>query len=140
MTLLEVRVAERKTFGKNENIESFNGDNEVRASEAIIYSDKPVDGMQVNISAAKNRGDATIITNYLCSSFENYSTAIIFCIITMLCWGSWANTQKLAANTWRFELFYWDYVFGILFFSFISAFTLGSIGSEGRVLWKICTG
>ena len=63
---------------------------------------------------------------------ENYSTAIVFCIITMLCWGSWANTQKLAANTWRFELFYWDYVFGILLLSLISAFTLGSIGCNGR--------
>ena len=63
---------------------------------------------------------------------ENYSTAVIFCIITMLCWGSWANTQKLAANTWRFELFYWDYVFGILLLSLIFAFTLGSSGTGGR--------
>ncbi len=63
---------------------------------------------------------------------ENYSTAIVFCIITMLCWGSWANTQKLAANTWRFELFYWDYVIGILILSLILAFTLGSNGSGGR--------
>jgi len=63
---------------------------------------------------------------------ENYSTAIIFCIITMLCWGSWANTQKLSAGTWRFELFYWDYVFGILILSLLFAFTLGSKGSGGR--------
>ena len=62
----------------------------------------------------------------------NYSLAIIFCFITMLCWGSWGNTQKLAGKTWRYELFYWDYVIGILLFSIISAFTLGSIGSEGR--------
>lgn len=63
---------------------------------------------------------------------ENYSTAVLFCIITMLCWGSWANTQKLASKNWRFELFYWDYVIGILLFSLISALTLGSIGSQGR--------
>jgi glucose uptake protein len=63
---------------------------------------------------------------------ENYGTAILFCVITMLCWGSWANTQKLASKTWRFELFYWDYVIGILLFSIISAFTLESIGNEGR--------
>src|SRR5664279_1044186 len=63
---------------------------------------------------------------------ENYSTAIVFCIITMLCWGSWANTQKLAEGTWRFELFYWDYVFGILLLSLIFAFTLGSNGIGGR--------
>ena len=63
---------------------------------------------------------------------ENYSLAVVFCIITMICWGSWANTQKLASKNWRFELFYWDYVIGILIFSLISAFTLGSFGNEGR--------
>ena len=63
---------------------------------------------------------------------DNYPLAILFCIITMLCWGSWANTQKLASRSWRFELFYWDYVIGILLFSIISAFTLGSIGEQGR--------
>ena len=63
---------------------------------------------------------------------NDYSLAVVFCIITMLCWGSWGNTQKLAGKTWRFELFYWDYVIGILLFSIISAFTLGSNGSEGR--------
>lgn len=63
---------------------------------------------------------------------NSYSLAIFFCFITMLCWGSWGNTQKLAAKTWRYELFYWDYVIGVLLFSIISAFTLGSIGAEGR--------
>ncbi|MFD1629277.1 GRP family sugar transporter [Pseudopedobacter beijingensis] len=63
---------------------------------------------------------------------HDYYVAVLFCVITMLCWGSWANTQKLANKTWRFELFYWDYVIGILLFSVISAFTLGSIGTEGR--------
>ncbi|WP_085537654.1 GRP family sugar transporter [Massilibacteroides vaginae] len=62
----------------------------------------------------------------------NYPLAIFFCFVTMLCWGSWGNTQKLAAKTWRYEFFYWDYVIGVLLFSIISAFTLGSIGSEGR--------
>lgn len=63
---------------------------------------------------------------------ETYSLAVFCCLITMLCWGSWANTQKLAASTWRFELFYWDYVFGILLLSLLFAFTLGSVGTEGR--------
>lgn len=63
---------------------------------------------------------------------HDYSLAVVFCFITMLCWGSWANTQKLASKTWRFELFYWDYVIGILLFSILSAFTLGSHGAEGR--------
>jgi len=63
---------------------------------------------------------------------ESYPAAVACCIITMLCWGSWANTQKLAASHWRFELFYWDYVLGILLFSLILAFTLGSTGTGGR--------
>src|SRR3954468_22829958 len=63
---------------------------------------------------------------------HTYPVAVVFCIVTMLCWGSWANTQKLAGKTLRFELFYWDYVIGILLFSLISAFTLGSMGTEGR--------
>ncbi|MEO7992625.1 MAG: GRP family sugar transporter [Chryseolinea sp.] len=63
---------------------------------------------------------------------ESYSIAVFFCIITMLCWGSWANTQKLAASSWRFELFYWDYVIGILVMSLLFAFTLGSNGEQGR--------
>ena len=63
---------------------------------------------------------------------ENYSLAIVLCIITMFCWGSWANTTKLTTKTWRFELFYWDYGFGILLTTLLLAFTLGSHGSEGR--------
>jgi len=62
---------------------------------------------------------------------ESYAVAVILTVITMLCWGSWANTQKLAAKTWRFELFYWDYVLGILLFSLILGHTLGSSGSQG---------
>ena len=63
---------------------------------------------------------------------SSYGLAIVFTVITMLCWGSWANTQKLAAKNWRFELFYWDYVIGVLALSLIFAFTLGSFGEGGR--------
>jgi glucose uptake protein len=63
---------------------------------------------------------------------SQYSTAVIFCIITMICWGSWANTQKIAGKNWPFELFYWDYVIGVVLISLVFACTLGSIGSAGR--------
>lgn len=63
---------------------------------------------------------------------ENYSVAVVLCVMTMLCWGSWANTQKLAAATWRFELFYWDYVIGIVLLSLLLGLTVGSMGDRGR--------
>ena len=63
---------------------------------------------------------------------ELYPVAVVMCFITMLCWGSWANTQKLASKEWRFQLFYWDYAIGVLLLALIFAFTLGSIGSAGR--------
>lgn len=63
---------------------------------------------------------------------NSYALAVIFCFVTMLCWGSWGNTQKLASKSWRYELFYWDYVIGMLVFALLIAFTMGSLGSEGR--------
>ena len=55
---------------------------------------------------------------------NSYLLAVIFCIVTMICWGSWGNTQKLVSKNWRYELFYWDYVIGVLLFSVFSAFSL----------------
>ncbi len=63
---------------------------------------------------------------------QNYPLAVLFCFVTMLCWGSWANTQKLASREWKFQLFYWDYCIGVVILSLIMAFTLGSSGSVGR--------
>ena len=63
---------------------------------------------------------------------NSYALAVVLCFVTMLCWGSWGNTQKLAAKSWRYELFYWDYVIGMVLFALLLAFTLGSIGCEGR--------
>ena len=63
---------------------------------------------------------------------ESYPLAVVMCIITMLCWGSWANTQKLASKEWRFQLFYWDYAIGVMLLALALAFTMGSTGSGGR--------
>lgn len=63
---------------------------------------------------------------------HSYAAAVVFCFITMWCWGSWGNTQKLAARSWRYELFYWDYVIGMVLFALLLALTMGSIGSQGR--------
>ena len=58
--------------------------------------------------------------------------AILFCVLTMLGWGSWANTQKLAGTSkWPFDLFYWDYAIGVLLFGIVFAATFGTLGSAG---------
>jgi glucose uptake protein len=63
---------------------------------------------------------------------HSYGVAVFLAFITMLCWGSWANTQKLAQKKWPFQLFYWDYAIGVLLLALLLAFTAGSTGSEGR--------
>ena len=67
---------------------------------------------------------------------ESYYLAVILCFFTMLCWGSWANTQKLSPKSWSFTLFYWDYSIGVLLFSIVLGLTLGSVGESGRTLME----
>ncbi|MCQ2389307.1 MAG: multidrug DMT transporter permease [Kiritimatiellae bacterium] len=64
---------------------------------------------------------------YFC---DNYALAVVFCVVCMFCWGSWGNTQKLAGKSWRYELFYWDYVVGLLLFSLAAGLTIGSAGKN----------
>jgi len=59
-----------------------------------------------------------------------YAAALAILILSMICWGSWANTQKLTGK-WRFELFYFDYTFGVLLAAVAAAFTFGSLGFDG---------
>ncbi len=56
---------------------------------------------------------------------ETYGLALLLMILCMICWGSWANTFKLAGKV-RFELFYWDYAVGVFVMAIILALTLGS--------------
>jgi glucose uptake protein len=63
---------------------------------------------------------------------QSYPLAVVLCIVTMLCWGSWANTQKLAGREWPFQLFYWDYAIGVYLLAIVLAFTLGRTGVNGR--------
>jgi len=63
---------------------------------------------------------------------HSYPLAVVFCVLTMFCWGSWANSRRLAGKDWRFELFYWDYSLGVLLLTLASGLTLGSTGTEGR--------
>ncbi len=61
---------------------------------------------------------------------QTYAAALFLMILSMLCWGSWANTYKLAGK-WRFELFYFDYAFGLLLAALLFAFTVGTLGYDG---------
>jgi glucose uptake protein len=64
---------------------------------------------------------------------HSYALAVFLCVITMFCWGSWANTRKLARPDWRFELFYWDYAIGVLLLMLALGLSLGNTGGpEGR--------
>ena len=63
---------------------------------------------------------------------NSYTLAIFFCIITMLCWGSWANTMKLSSKNWPFQLYYWDYSLGLVLTAILLGLTLGSAGENGR--------
>ena len=63
---------------------------------------------------------------------SSYSLAVFLCFITMLCWGSWANTQKLATLKWPYQLYYWDYTIGVVLLSLVLGLTAGSFGEGGR--------
>src|SRR5262245_14834169 len=63
---------------------------------------------------------------------DSLPVAVLFCIITMLGWGSGANTQILAGKECLpFQLFDWDYAIGVALFGIIFAHTLGSFGTAG---------
>jgi len=61
---------------------------------------------------------------------QSYAVALAFMIVTMLCWGSWANTLKLAPG-YRFQLFYWDYAIGLILGALAWGLTLGNAGAIG---------
>jgi glucose uptake protein len=56
----------------------------------------------------------------------SYAVALVFMAISMLSWGSWANTVKATRN-WPFPLLYWDYTIGVVGAALIYGLTLGTI-------------
>jgi len=65
---------------------------------------------------------------------ESFIVGITLCVLTMICWGSHANTLKMIPKTYAFPLYYWDQAFGYLLLPLIVGLTLGSFGSSGRSL------
>jgi glucose uptake protein len=83
---------------------------------------------------------------------ETYQAALFLMILSMLCWGSWANTLKLCPN-FRFQLFYWDYAIGLAAGAVLWGLTAGSMGHAGQsfiasvtqtgmgpIVWAACGG
>ncbi len=83
---------------------------------------------------------------------ESYQAALFLMILSMLCWGSWANTLKLCPQ-FRFQLFYWDYAIGLAAGAILWGLTAGSMGHVGQpflasvaqaglgpILWAACGG
>ena len=63
---------------------------------------------------------------------NHLGVATLLCVVTMLGWGSWANTQKLAGHDkWAFPLYYWDYAVGVFALGIVLLLTLGSFGESG---------
>ena len=50
-------------------------------------------------------------------------------VISLICWGTWANTLKLAGK-WRFELYFYDFALGFALLAVVAAFTGGTLASS----------
>lgn len=66
---------------------------------------------------------------------HSYPLAVVLCFLTMLCWGSWANTLKMEPRSYGFSLFYWDQGIGYFLLPLLLGLTFGSLGSHGRTLF-----
>jgi glucose uptake protein len=56
--------------------------------------------------------------------------AMLLMVLGILCWGSWATTFKFSGK-WRFELYYFDFAFGLVAAAVLIAFTFGNLGFDG---------
>lgn len=65
---------------------------------------------------------------------HSYPIAVVLCMLTMVCWGSWANTLKMEPPSYGFSLFYWDQAIGYLLLPLLIGLTFGSFGTDGRSL------
>lgn len=65
---------------------------------------------------------------------HSYWIAVALCLLTMVCWGSHANTLKMEPRSYGFPLYYWDQAIGYLLLPLLAGLTFGSFGTEGRTL------
>jgi glucose uptake protein len=65
---------------------------------------------------------------------HSYAIAVALCVLTMMCWGSHANTLKMEPRSYAFPLYYWDQAIGYLLLPLLAGLTFGSVGHGGRSL------
>jgi glucose uptake protein len=61
---------------------------------------------------------------------QTHAAVLFLMILSLLCWGSWANSYKLAGK-WRYEIYYFDFVAGVVVAAFLYALTVGNLGFDG---------
>lgn len=66
---------------------------------------------------------------------HSYTMAVALCVLTMMCWGSHANTLKMEPRAYGFPLYYWDQAIGYLVLPLLAGLTFGSFGTCGRSLF-----
>jgi glucose uptake protein len=111
----------------------FEGDGSCAAPAGVHERADGEPGMDRRARSGREAAARSAKLSYAMFVVDSLTVAILFCVLTMLGWGSWANTQKLAGKErWPFELFYWDYAIGVFLFGFAFAHTFGSFGSAGQ--------
>jgi len=61
---------------------------------------------------------------------QTYPATMLVMILSLVCLGVWVSAFKLTGK-YRFELFYFDFAFGLLLTAVILAFTVGNLGYDG---------
>src|SRR5579872_255128 len=72
------------------------------------------------------QSSAALIKTMILPASQTATLALL--VISLICWGTWANTLKLAGK-WRFELYYYDFAIGFAVLAVVAAFTAGSLNS-----------
>jgi glucose uptake protein len=60
---------------------------------------------------------------------QTHVAVLLLTILSLFCWGSWANSYKLAGK-WRYELYYFDFAAGVVVAAFLYALTVGNLGYD----------
>ena len=67
----------------------------------------------------------------------NVALAMVCCIYCCICWGSWANTQKLVQKKdWKSFLFYWDYIAGFFLTAIIGLLAFNGGHLFENITWQ----